>query len=39
MAQYAVVKNDFVENVIVCNPEQAALYELQAALNNTGAGQ
>lgn len=91
MAQYAVVKNDFVENVIVCNPDQveemeevlqaelvdafpfglttgdmrvgenwtrnvggeqqvlteratydeleAALYELQAALNDTGAGQ
>ena len=91
MAQYAVVKNDFVENVIVCNPEQveemeealqaelvdafpfglttgdmrvgenwtrnvggeqqvlteratydeleAALYELQAALNDTGAEQ
>lgn len=91
MAQYAVVKNDFVENVIVCEPEQveemeevlqaelvdafpfglttgdmrvgenwtrnvggeqqvlteratydeleAALYELQAALNDTGAEQ
>ena len=91
MAQYAVVKNDFVENVIVCNPEQveemeevlqaelvdafpfglttgdmrvgenwtrnvggeqqvlteratydeleAALYELRAAINNTGAEQ
>ena len=91
MGQYAVVKNDYVENVIVCEPEQveereealqaelvdafpfglttgdmrvgenwtrnvggeqqvlteratydeleAALYELQAALNNTGAGQ
>lgn len=91
MVQYAVVKNDFVENVIVCNPDQvkemeevlqaelvdafpfgltigdlrvgenwtrnvggeqqvlteratydeleAALYELQAALNETGAGQ
>ena len=89
MGQYAVVKNDYVENVIVCEPEQveemeevlqaelvdafpfglttgdmrvgenwtrnvggeqqvlteratydeleAALYELQAALNNTGA--
>ena len=91
MGQYAVVKNDYVENVIVCEPEQvkemeevlqaelvdafpfglttgdmrvgenwtrnvggeqqvlteratydeleAALYELQAALNETGAGQ
>lgn len=30
MAQYAVVKNDFVENVIVCNPEQVE--EMEAAL-------
>ena len=32
-AKYAVIKNNFVENLIVCAPEQVA--EMEAALNAT----